>query len=88
MKTEYKILLINWLPLILFAIPMSTMVYIKYGSPSDGFFDVINTIGALVFVSPLLLIIVGLTLSLFDREEDNKKCNCCCCKCHCFKGEK
>lgn len=88
MKTEYKILLINWLPLILFAIPLSTMAYIKYGSPSDILFDVINTIGAFIFVSPLLLLIVGLTLSIFDREEDNKICKCCCKCCHCCKGER
>lgn len=85
MKTEYKILLINWLPLILFAIPLSTLMYIKYGNPSEGFFDVLNTIGAWIFVSPLLLIIVGLTLSIFDSEESNKKCKCCKC-CHCCKG--
>ena len=88
MKTEYKILLINWLPLILFAIPLSTMLYITHGNPSEYFMETLNTICAWIFVSPLLLIIVGLTLSLFDIEEDSKKCKCCCCKCHCCKGEK
>lgn len=85
MKTEHKILLINWLPLILFLIPLSTMLYVIHGNPSEYFMETINTICALIFVSPLLLIIVGLTLSLFDREEDDKKCNCC--KCCCCKGD-
>lgn len=82
-----KFKLLDWLPFILLAIPVSVMMYIKYGNPSDGFMDTLNTISAWIFVSPLLLIVWGLFDSMFNSDEEPKSCKCCCCKCHCCEGE-
>lgn len=85
MKLKYKVMFLNSLPFILLIMPMSLMMYITYGNPSEEFLDILNTISAWIFVSPLLLIVAACFIHLFDTSKEVEKC-CCKCKCCCNKN--
>lgn len=87
MSLKTKVVIINYLPLVLLALPTLLMVYIKYGNPSENFFETINVVGAWILVSPILLICWGAWNSMFDdNKEEPKSCECCC-KCKCCKNK-
>lgn len=75
--------LLDWLPYILISIPFTVMFYIKYGNPSERFFELANTISLWIFLSPMLFFLLAVIVGLFYID-DYDKCNCCC-KCHCCK---
>lgn len=90
MKTEYKNLLINWLPLVLFSIPLFTLLYVTHGNPSERFFEIVEAIAHFIFSVFLIIGVTGIAMAFYVSPEESKRrreCKCCC-KCCCCKGEK
>lgn len=78
--------LLDWLPYILISVPFTIMFYVKYGNPSEKFFEILNAISVWVLLSPMLFFLLAMIVGLFYID-DYDKCCCKCCKC-CNKGEK
>lgn len=84
MKRIFKTIL-TYLPMIIYIIPISVVLYIYFGEPSEEIMDTINTITVhLIFTPVVLYLLVALFLVLngdLDREDKHKgHCKCCCCK--------
>lgn len=90
MKTEYKNLLINWLPLILFSIPLFTLLYVTHGNPSEAFFETVEAIAHFIFSVFLIVGVTVIAMAFYVSPEESKRRRECkrCCKCCCCKGEK
>lgn len=89
MKQKTKIKIVNNLPLIIFSIPMILILYVKFGNPSEGFFETVEAIAHFI-ISVFLIIGVTIIAMAFyvSPEESKRRRECkCCCKCHCYKGD-
>ena len=71
--------------MIIYIIPISVVLYIYFGEPSEEIMDTINTISVyLIFTPVVLYLLVALFLVLNGDlvREDKYKCHCkCCYKC-------
>ena len=93
MKQKTRIKIVNYLPCILFSVPVMVILYAKFGNPSERFFEIANTVSLYIVFTPIFLFlftILYFTISgAFEKMDD--KCKCCCkCFCknyHCCKGE-
>lgn len=89
MKLKTKIKIINNLHWMLFSVPMIVILYVKFGNPSEEFFEIANIVSLYIVFTPIFLILLGTLYFTINGDFDklNDKCKCCC-KCCCCKGEK
>ena len=83
-------LLLNNLDLVVISAPMMIILYVKFGNPSEVFFETVESI-ALFIISIFLIVGVTVISMAFyvSPEESKRRRECkCCCKCCCCKGEK
>ena len=89
MKQKTKIKIVNYLPCMLFLVPMMIILYAIYGNPSERFFEIANTVSIYIIFTPVILFLLGgLYMAITDGfDKMDNKCKCCCKCCSC-KGEK
>ena len=81
MNLKYKVMLIDTLPLILFAIPMVIFLYIGYGNPSEGFLEVVSAVCNLIAVLIMSIVFLRVAMVLYASPEESKRRRDI--KCHC-----
>lgn len=90
MKQKTKNIIANYLPLIIFSIPMILILYVKFGNPSEVFFEAVEAIAHFIFSVFLLVGVTIIATAFYVSPEESKRrreCKCCCKYC-CCKGDK
>lgn len=82
-------LLINNLDLVVLSAPIMFFLFLKFGNPSEGFFEAVEAIAHFTISIFLLVGVTVVAMAFYVSPEESKRRRECksCCKCCCCKGE-